>query len=112
MSDSRDGSISTAGGLADRHARAIAGARSAAVALEKLGVAVLVTGSLADGRFGPHSDVDLLITRCPRDLKYAIEGIVEHCLGDVSFDVVYLDEVPSWKVDGFTRRAVDVRDLR
>jgi predicted nucleotidyltransferase len=94
------------------HRRAVAAARSAADALSVLGVAVLVTGSLARGRFGPHSDIDFLVTSCPRDRKYAIEGIIEDRLDGFRFDVVYLDEIPAWKVPRFTNGAVDARDLR
>ena len=92
--------------------RAIEAARGVADVLTGLGVTVLVTGSLARGGFGPHSDIDFLVTACPRHLKYAIEGIVEDSLDGVRFDVVYLDEIPDWKVPHFTRGAVDVRHLR
>jgi predicted nucleotidyltransferase len=90
----------------------IAATRSAVAALAGLGVRALVTGSLARGGFGPASDVDLLVTACPRQLKYAIEGIVEDALGGIPFDVVYLDEVPAWKVSAFTQGAVDASELR
>ncbi len=96
----------------DRRERAISGARAAVSALAELGVTALITGSLARDTFGPYSDVDFLITACPRHLKYAIEGTVEDALGGLSFDVVYLDEIPPWKVDRFTQGAVDASDLR
>lgn len=79
--------------------------------LSGMGVTALVFGSLATGRFGRASDVDLLIVECPRRLKYAIEGVVEDGLGGLPFDVVYLDEVPAWKADLFTREAVRAGDL-
>ena len=94
-----------------RRAAAIAGARAAVERLQSLGVSVLVAGSLAKGTFRRYSDVDFLVTSCPRDLKYAIEGIVEDCLGGIPFDVVYLDEIPAWKVASFTGGAKDVRDI-
>jgi predicted nucleotidyltransferase len=97
---------------ADRRARAIEGAKTALSALQECGVTALVTGSLATGEFGPDSDVDLLVTRCPRHLKYAIEGIVEDCLPGLPFDVIYLDEIPARRLEQFTRRAVDAHSLR
>jgi predicted nucleotidyltransferase len=96
----------------DRRERAISGVRIAVSALARLGVTAVITGSLARNRFGPHSDVDILITSCPRHLKYAIEGMVEDALGGLPFDVVYLDEIPAWKVARFTEGAVDASDLR
>ncbi|MDB5401545.1 MAG: uncharacterized protein QOD93_3130 [Acetobacteraceae bacterium] len=95
-----------------RRQRAIAAAREAVDALTALGVTVLVTGSLARGGFGEHSDIDFLITACPRHLKYTVEGIVEDSLCGVPFDVVYLDEIPEWKVPHFIEGAVDARHLR
>jgi predicted nucleotidyltransferase len=96
----------------ERRLRAIEGARAAVAALNELGVAALVTGSLARGRFGLHSDVDLLITSCPRSRKYAIEGVVEDALGGLPFDVIYLDEIPAHRRDEFVAGAADARDLR
>lgn len=90
---------------------AIARARAAADAVARIGVATLVTGSLARGEFRLGSDVDFLVTRCPRHLKYAIEGIVEDCLEGLRFDVIYLDEIPdakrAWFLDG-AKRAQDL----
>ena len=104
--------VGTSGTMAgERRRRAVAGAKAAVAALAELGVSALVTGSLARGGFGAHSDVDLLVTACPRALKYAIEGVVENCLGGMTFDVVYLDELPGWKAARFTAGAVDVSSL-
>jgi len=104
------------GGMSDAaehyRGRAVVLARSATDALAKLGVTVLVTGSLARGRFAPHSDIDFLITSCPRHRKYTIEGVIEDVLEGIPFDVVYLDEIPAWKVAHFTSGAVDARHLR
>lgn len=72
----------------------MAGARAAIAALAERGVTAEIIGSLAEGRFDQTSDVDLLVTMCPRDLKYAIESVVEDCLPGLSFDVLYLDELP------------------
>ena len=76
--------------------REIEAAKAATAALAQLGVQAVVTGSLADGRFGAYSDIDLLVTSCPRDLKYAIEGVVEDAMAGFRFDVIYLEEVPAW----------------
>lgn len=87
-------------------------ARAAIAALSELGVPAVVTGSLARGGFGPYSDVDLLVTACPRSLKYAIESIVEDSLDGRPFDVIYLEEVPEGRREHFRAGAVDARDLR
>src|SRR6478609_6842983 len=101
--------------MAVRHAydpattrRELAIARTADVCaqLESIGVTARVIGSLASGRFGPKSDIDLLIVDCPHHLKYAIEGTIEEGLRGLPFDVVYLDEVPEHKLDRFLKGAV------
>ena len=81
--------------------------RSAVRKLLSKGVEAQVTGSPARESFGPDFDVDFLVVRFPRDLKYAIEGLVEDAMGGVPLDVVYLDEAPARKVSSFTRDAVD-----
>jgi predicted nucleotidyltransferase len=98
--------------LEDYRGRAVMLAQTVTSTLTELGVTVLVTGSLARGCFGPHSDIDFLVTSCPRHLKYSIEGTLEDILGGVRFDIIYLDEIPSWKVPRFTEYAVDARHLR
>lgn len=95
-----------------RRRKAILGARAAIATLGEAGVSALVTGSLARGRFGRHSDVDLLVTACPRALKYAIESLVEDALEGLPFDVIYLDEIPQSRRARFTSGALDARDLR
>jgi predicted nucleotidyltransferase len=92
-------------------AAAITGARQAIAALERKHVKALVTGSLADNSFDLHSDVDILITQCPREMKYAIEAIVEDALGTIPFDVIYLDEIAPRKLRSFTEKARRVEDL-
>jgi predicted nucleotidyltransferase len=99
---------SAARGGRQREARALAGARAAIAALRERGVTALLTGSLADGRFAGASDVDLLITECPRSLKYAIEGIVEDQLAGFTFDVIYLDEAPTWLASSLLSKARDL----
>jgi predicted nucleotidyltransferase len=95
-----------------RARKAVTCAQAATEALSSLGVRVLVTGSLARGGFGPHSDIDLLVIDCPRSLKYAIEGIVEDHLEGLPFDVIYLDELPERKLASFTKGAVHASQLR
>jgi len=96
----------------ERARLAVPRAQEATAALAKLGVRARIIGSLGTGRFRPGSDIDFLIIECPRRLKYAIEGIVEDCLGGLPFDVVYLDEVPAHKLARFSKEAVDAWDLR
>ena len=95
-----------------RRQKAIERARDACSALDTLGVKADVIGSLSRGEFTVSSDIDFLIRRCPRELKYGIEGIVEDCLAGFRFDVIYIDEVPSHKIDELTRDAVNAWDLR
>lgn len=85
--------------LEARRARAFSGAKAAISALSKLGVKVELVGSLKAGRFGYSSDVDLLVTECPRSLKYAIEAVVEDCLPGLSFDVLYLEDMSPRRAD-------------
>lgn len=96
----------------ERRRLAVCRAQLACNALSEIGVTARVIGSLATGRFGSDSDIDFLVEHCPRHLKYAIEGLVEDCLGGLPFDVVYLDEVPAHKVERFTREAVNAGHLR
>ncbi len=105
-------SIDASDQVASYRSRAVAATRTALEALAGLGVTALVTGSLAKGGFGPSSDIDLLVTTCPRRLKYAIEGVVEDALGGIPFDVVYLEEIPTWQLPGFTQGAVSAAELR
>jgi predicted nucleotidyltransferase len=92
--------------------QAVAAAKAATAALAEIGVDAVVTGSLARGKFGMYSDIDLLVTSCPRRLKYAIESIVEDILNFIPFDVIYVDELPPWKVARFTEGAIDASKLR
>ena len=74
-----------------------AATQAASRALESLrarGIEASLVGSLKTGTFGLHSDIDILVTKCPRDLVYAIEAELEDIMGGLSFDVVYLDLLP------------------
>lgn len=95
----------------ERTARAIKAARTVSAMLADKGVRVQIIGSLASGRFGPHSDIDFLVIECPRELIYRIESDVEDLAGGFRFDVVYRWEIPEHRVDGFTTHAVDAADL-
>lgn len=97
--------------IVGRRAIAVAAARRAVAALERKQVGALITGSLADGGFDMHSDIDFLIVECPRHMKYALEGIVEDALGGLPFDVIYIDDVAPRKLRSFTEKAVRVEDL-
>jgi predicted nucleotidyltransferase len=56
------------------------------------GVRATVIGSLAQGRFRLHSDVDFLVTACPSGLKYTLENQVEDIMDGIPFDVLYQEE--------------------
>lgn len=80
------------------------------VALRKRGVEASVVGSLADGTFGPASDVDFLITKCPFPLKYQVEAVVEDEMGDIPFDVVYREEAKDFILNRMERRSISDPD--
>jgi predicted nucleotidyltransferase len=77
------------------------------VMLRGRGVEVSVVGSLANGTFGPTSDVDFLITKCPISLKYRIESAVEDQMGDIPFDVVYREEAKEFVLRKMERHAIN-----
>lgn len=81
--------------------------------LRALGVDARVTGSLAQGRFHPHSDVDFLILSLPDEsMRYRIETEVERIMEGLPFDVVYLDEVqPESLRQRLMENAVERADL-
>ena len=81
-------------------------------ALERVGVEARLIGSLARGDHRLHSDVDILIVRCPDELRYRIESIVEDELGGLPFDVVYLDEVAPANRPKLQREALVASDIR
>ena len=103
---------STADGIEARRQRAIAGARAVVEMMRAKEITALAIGSLAKGKFGLYSDIDFLVTSCPRQYKYAIEAKVEDILCDLPFDVVYLEEIPAERLEWFTAGAVEAHDLR
>ncbi len=94
-----------------RRRRAVDRARAAVDMMKEKGISAMVIGSLAKGKFGPESDIDFLVTSCPRKYKYAIEAEVEDILGDLPFDLIYLEEIPADRVERFTSGAVDAHAL-
>jgi predicted nucleotidyltransferase len=102
--------------LAARTRARTAKARSAALralrALGRLRVEARLIGSLARGDHRLHSDIDILIVRCPDELRYRIEGIVEDELEGLPFDVVYLDEVVPARRAALERESLHASDIR
>jgi predicted nucleotidyltransferase len=87
----------------------------AARALRRLaerGVEARLIGSLARGDFLLHSDVDLLVLRCPAELRHGIEELVEETLEGLPFDVVYLDELAPARRAVLERESLRASDLR
>ena len=99
-------------GVEERRRRAQAGANAALDALARRGVRAELIGSLSNHRFDSTSDVDMLVTDCPRHLKYAIESVVEDHLLGFSFDVLYADELSRERVAEIRRRAHAVGPIR
>jgi predicted nucleotidyltransferase len=100
---------------ADAKERAVKARRAAVRALAALaarGVDARLIGSLARGDFMLHSDVDILVVRCPENLRYGIEGLVEDCLEGLPFDVVYLDEVAPERRAALESESLRASDLR
>ena len=62
--------------------------------LRARGADATLIGPLKSAGFGLDSDIDLLVTRCPPNLVYAIEADLEDIVGGFKFDLVYLDLVP------------------
>jgi hypothetical protein len=66
-----------------------------------LGVEAGVFGSLANGRFALHFDVDSLVFSCPPELRYRIEAMIEDRMQGVPFQAVYADELHEpWRSSG------------
>jgi predicted nucleotidyltransferase len=100
-----------------KHTRArTAKARAAAVralgALGAVGVDARLIGSLARDDHQLHSDIDILVLRCPDELRYRIEGLVEDALEGLPFDVVYLDEVAPTRRAALERESLRASDIR
>lgn len=81
---------------AQRRQVAIQRAREVLALLEGRGIEGKVVGSLGRGDFRADSDVDFLILSLARpEDRYAVEGEIIPLMGDLPFDVIYLDEVRS-----------------
>lgn len=79
-------------------ARKTAAAQAASRAIERLrerGVEATLVGSLKTGGFDMHSDIDILVTKCPRELVYGVETELEDIMNGLPFDVVYLELLPA-----------------
>ena len=77
-------------------------------ALERLsarGIEASLVGSLKTGGFGLHSDIDILITKCPKDLVYSVEAEIEDIMNGLPFDLVYLDLLPLEQRERWLRHA-------
>jgi predicted nucleotidyltransferase len=96
----------------ERAAKARRVARRALAALAARGVEARLVGSLARGDFMLHSDVDILVVRCPEELRYQIEGLVEDRMEGLPFDVVYLDEVAPERRAKLESEGLRASDLR
>jgi predicted nucleotidyltransferase len=92
-------------------AELLARVRKAVAVMEARDLTVRVTGSLARGDDGPASDVDFLVTRCPPQWRYRIEGLVEDVMGGKPFDVIYLDELSSGRAGLMQRDAKRIEDI-
>lgn len=97
--------------LVEQIADAICKAITVTETMASMNVETLVIGSLAEGRFQEHSDLDFLVRSCPRNLIYAIEGKIEDIAHPFKFDVVYENEIPAHRLDRFIRHAIDAREL-
>jgi predicted nucleotidyltransferase len=98
--------------LGARRASAVSLTKRLVARLADIGVDAKIFGSLSSGKFNAQSDIDLLVTECPRHLKYKIEGLVEDGLPGFRFDVVYLDEIPAHRRHRFLETVTDAGDLR
>lgn len=89
-------------------ARVVAARGAVACAISHLrarGADATLIGSLKSAGFGLDSDIDLLVTRCPPNLVYAIEADLEDIMGGFKFDLVYLDLVPEGQRENWLAHA-------
>lgn len=80
--------------LRTRQAAASQAASRALARLSDRGIEAFIIGSLKKGGFGLHSDIDILVASCPRDLIYTVESELEDIMNGLPFDVIYLDLLP------------------
>lgn len=78
---------------ARRRAQAEACARSVLARLAGLGAKVVITGSLADGRFARHSDVDFLVLDSGGLSDGRLLCEVEDAMGGLPFDLLWIDRL-------------------
>jgi predicted nucleotidyltransferase len=88
-----------------RKAAALQAAARAVAHLSRRGIEARLIGSLKQGDFGIHSDIDFLVTSCPADLMYAVEGEIEDIMNGLPFDLIYLDLLPIAKRESWLKHA-------
>ena len=89
-------------------AKKAAATQAAARALQHLsarGIEASLVGSLKTGGFGLHSDIDILVTKCPQDLVYALEAELEDIMNGLPFDLVYLNLLPHEQRESWLQHA-------
>ncbi len=89
-------------------AKTAAATQAASRALERLrehGIEACLVGSLKTGQFDMHSDIDILVTKCPKDLVYTVEAELEDLMEGLPFDVVYLDLLPQGQRERWLQHA-------
>lgn len=78
----------------ERKRIALSRAKSALLALERLGVRAGLVGSLARGQdFRLHSDADFYIEDCGGVSEFKIAALIEDHMKDISFDVVFKGDI-------------------
>jgi predicted nucleotidyltransferase len=96
---------------ASRRLAAIAQACAIADALAPHGVGLRVGGSLARGRFGVHSDLDLLID-CAHEAEHLVMDSIALYSGPVPVDAVFLRRLDALRRDEMLEGSCDARSLR
>lgn len=94
----------------DRRISALRCALAAMPALHTRGIEAYVIGSLASGRFMPHSDVDFLVTGHLDPMeRRAAEAMIARTMagGSVGYDVVYEEDIKEDLLEGFRYARAD-----
>jgi predicted nucleotidyltransferase len=55
-----------------------------------------IFGSVLSGDFRENSDIDLAVSGLPHEHIYKVESKVEEIVGGMHFDLVYLENAPSY----------------
>lgn len=68
--------------------------KECAIAIKRIGgKRVILFGSLATGRFHRGSDVDIAVDGLSSKAYFKAIGLIEEILGDISFDLVDMEEM-------------------